>query len=396
MGKNNYNYRNYYNKKKLIEPEEFENLSKLNIALFDNETINAMVEECQPHAGASEFQIHYHSLQVHIDNKGYEFIITIPVAYYNFNQEVSSGSVSYEMKEVNEVSSEAKLLVDEKVKELFDKLPILKIIGNMGFKTSYRVSDNGSIHRHPGDFSFSSVDYDKDPEEPGVIFRQMKAKDLYQTDSVIYLGGKTPKFNCTETRIVNVEPVKDNDGIKGKYTEIPTYSFISKEKEEKSKLYEIIGELKEHTNILSNFKTTNSMNVTLKPYPLIEEILKAFIVCEFKPDIVNVVGERIKGRIYGNRYTATMVKTKDKGKNKAVIGNKNSYLSDSDYWDEYDECYAAQYGISVKEEKEEVQKTMIHGLPHFFHEEIEAWLPIKCEDMSEAEIINYAVKHNLM
>ena len=347
MSKNNYTpgkgYTLYSSKE---EPKDFETESKLNIVLFDHSTIQLLVEECKPFARESEFQIHYHSLQTHITKNEFEVVVTVPLAFYNFDQEVTSGSVSMEMKDVNEISTDAQKLVEKQTKELFTSLPILKQLSALGFDINFTTSDNGSIHRHPGDFSFSSVDYDKDPNEPGVIYRQAKAKDLYQTDSVIYLPFTgTPKLVCTETRIVNVKPVEDDGGIEGRYTECPTYSFITKPEKPENLLFDILGseEPVKSDSIFENFKTTSSMKFKLHEYPLLVEILKAFKSCDYLPDISNVVGKRISQEItrtttYGGYYNNNTPNKNDK-KEPKESHTKTSSQEQSEYYEEYMAAY---------------------------------------------------------
>ena len=390
---------NHYKKKAYTykskeEPEDFEAKFKCNIALFDHETIKTLVEECQPHAKASEFQIHYHSLQAHITKGSYEVCVTVPLAFYNFDQEVTSGSVSMEMKDVNEIAVIAEELLDDKVAEVFKLYPIFDHIQHLGFDVNYTVSNNGSIHRHPGDFSFSSVDYDKDPDEPGVIYRQMKAKDLYQTDSVIYLGEEEPKFVCTETRIVNVKPVENDGGIEGKYTEIPTYSFITKPDGVKNLMYEILGGV-EDKDIFDSFKCTSSMSSKLVEYPLLVELLKAFKETEYKPDTTNVIGNRITQEYgVGKRgtigYQATQKKSGTTTYSAPNYCGQDMYGDlDEDDWDYYYPGVVSSQAQEFEDSVDELNTCIIQGKEMVYNEEWASWLPIDTLKMNEAELIQY-------
>jgi len=369
----------YSSKEKLTKPQDFIRRDKLNIVLFDYETIDNIVSECLPNADRSEFQVHYHSLQVHIEKNGSEVIITIPLAFYNFDQEVGYSSVEMEMKDVKREADKASLLIDDKYRELFSKFPIIQHLQHMGFDCSYKVSNNGSIHRHPGDFSFSSIDYDKDPKEPGVVYRQLKAEDLYQVDSVLYLGEDTPKLVCTETRIVNVQPAKDG-GIEGEYVEIPTYSFITKDNIE-SRVESILGAL-EDTNIFDKYKTTKSMQRKVEQYPLLVEILKAFMISDYRPDISNVDGKRIKQE---RTYSYTQKKTKKKDPLKTQWGYAQGYGNES--WDDYvDSCHDF---LIDDEDEEEVETTTIYDNEYYYDTQWEAWLPMKCREMDDNELTIY-------
>lgn len=423
------------------EPKDFETDAKLNIALFDHETIKDLVDECKPFAKESEFQIHYHSLQTHIKNDNFEVCITVPLAFYNFDQEVTSGSVSMEMKDVNKISTIAAKLLEKKTAELFKEIPILSQLHALGFDVSYTTSDNGSIHRHPGDFSFSSIDYDKDPDEPGVIYRQSEAKDLYQTDSVIYLPrNDSPKFVCTETRIVNVKPVENDGGIKGKYTEIPTYSFITKEPEVMAtKLIDILGKTEEDS-LLKKFKTTNSMDFKLKEYPLLMEILKAFVNTKYRPNIDNVIGKRIEqerrvhygtglnqakkvGNTNANHPSNNHPTNKDSKEIDSIFSKLDSTSSRNymdEAWEEFGdeewaEYYEAYYGqmdgpsyyaplddkpstndtTIIVDNDEDIHICIIDGKKMIYNESWASWLPIKTKDMTEEELDQFIAANDV-
>ncbi len=417
MSKNikNYNKQNWSNKHgrwennvwirhpKKEEPEDKQSLEEINISLYDGVTIQEMVDKCLPHADDCEFQIHYHSLQVHLTKDDSKIILTIPLAYYNFDQSVSAGSVEMEMKDVNEISDKAKELTNDKMTELFEAMPVLQHFGALGFEAAYTMSDNGSIHRHPGDFSFSSIDYDKAPEEPGVIYRQANAKDLYQTDSVLYLGhtGKAiPKFVCTETRIVNVELVEENGGIKGTYTEIPTMSFILQPKVKFPNVLKILGEEEQEVAILKRFKTTSRL-IALKEYPLLVEVLKAFEESNFKPDHENVDGDRID---QGFVYISKTVTTSDKKKEGTTTTAKVTefYTGDDEYYNQWAEDWENEYykvyqtpseinssKIEKTVEEEDLFIVSINGEAHYFDDLAYMYLPIKCNNMSREEIASY-------
>lgn len=380
---------------KMEEPEDYEAQHKMNIVLFDYETIDKIVNECEPHAKASEFQVHYNSLQAHITKGDYEVCITVPLSFYNFEQEVTSGSVSMEMKDVNKYAELASKLNQDKMQEVFKELPIMEHIQALGFDVEYTVSNNGSIHRHPGDFSFSSIDYDKDPEEPGVIYRQMRATDLYQTDSVIYLGEDEPKFVCTETRIVNVEPVPNNGGIKGTYTEIPTLSFITKKPVLRNRMYDILGEefKEESISLLEQFKTTKSMKMSLKEYPLLVEVLKAFLETLYRPDVTFVDGKHITQEkrtykpvnYYGKKKLGTSTTTETQSTSKSMDVHKKNSTNTTDKDDYIDNGWEQL----VDEYEDEPETMFIAGKMMVWNEEYASWLPEKTAKMNEVELINY-------
>ena len=226
-----YQYGGYYNKKRLPEPEDGKDENTLNLVLFSQKFLNNIAAQCVPVAGGSEFQTHYRSLQVIVSKTGEEpgrIVFTIPTVFFNFPQKVSTGSVDYDLREVDKISSELKPKSDALAAQIAQVFPVA-FFQEMGFEVKMREGEVGSIHRHPGDFSFSSIDLDKDPEKPGVIYRQGHATDLIQTDSVLYIQAQNHvKLVTTQTRVVDVRLV-EGGGIDGEYKRAKTIAMIHKD-----------------------------------------------------------------------------------------------------------------------------------------------------------------------
>ncbi len=223
-----YAYGGYYNKKRLPEPDDGKDETTLNLVLFSQKFLNGIAAQCVPVAGGSEFQTHYRSLQVIVSNTKGRIVFTIPTVFFNFPQKVSTGSVDYDLREVDKISSELKPKSDALAAQIAQVFPVA-FFQEMGFDVKMREGEVGSIHRHPGDFSFSSIDLDKDPEKPGVIYRQGHATDLIQTDSVLYIQAQNHvKLVTTQTRVVDVRLV-EGGGIDGDYKRAKTIAMIHKD-----------------------------------------------------------------------------------------------------------------------------------------------------------------------
>ncbi len=222
-------YSTSYNVKKLTEPKDTKRFDKMSIVFFDNKVLNDFTKLCLPKAGGSEFQVHYRALTIHIQKDEFEVIVTIPTAYYNFKQEVSSGAVDWELDDRDKEAEKVKEVSDINAAALIQKMPFFHALDSAGYDVSFREGDFGSIHRHPGRFGFSSIDLMKDSEDPGIIYRNRVAVDVVQTDSVMYIGNdKDCEIYTTEARIVNVKKAKDG-GVEGDYCQIPTISIIRPE-----------------------------------------------------------------------------------------------------------------------------------------------------------------------
>lgn len=219
-------------------PEDSKDPNTLNLVLFKQQFLNNLAARCLPNAGSSEFQTHYRAVQVIVQDKEqpmHRLVFTIPTIFFNFSQTVTSGSVDFDLREVAQISASKKnesLQMAQKIASVFPST----FFEGLGFEVSVREAEIGSIHRHPGDFSFSSIDLDKNPDNPGVIYRQAEAKDHIQTDSVMYITGQGEsthvKLVTTQTRIVNVQQVPNNGGIEGTYARAKTIALILKDENE--------------------------------------------------------------------------------------------------------------------------------------------------------------------
>ncbi len=301
-----------YNYKKVSQPDDTKRFDKMSIVFFDTKILNEVTKMCLPKAGHSEFQVHYRALNVHISKGKFEVAVAIPTAYYNFKQEVTSGSVDYELDDIDNEADKVKEASDKNVAALIQKLPLFKALGQAGYEVSFKEGNFGSIHRHPGRFGFSSIDLGKDPEDPGVIYRQRVAKDFYQTDSVMYISGNECEIYTTEARIVNLEKA-DDGGVNGDYCQIPTISVIRPENtdvEISDPACEVLGHVDQ--DIFSKFHFVGAFGAEIKKYPVLEVMLEALYELDYEVDISNVVPDRITqkysyvkggaGKKYGNGY----------------------------------------------------------------------------------------------
>lgn len=233
----------FYNTK-LNVPETGTSNGTFNIACFKQSDLNKIANVCTPAAGGSEFQIHYRALQICLTKGIKRVVITLPTTYFNFPQDVTVGSVDYLLDDIKSIAD------NEEVKKL--DMNIIKKIANdfnniikesdfQNLEVTFITGEMGSIHRHPGEFGFSSIDLDNSTTNPGIIFRNKKCEDRIQTDSIIYIGsGQKIKIVTTETRLVTVEPEDKlrNGGLTGYYLKSPTATYILNDEESSSISYE--------------------------------------------------------------------------------------------------------------------------------------------------------------
>jgi hypothetical protein len=139
-----------------------------------------------------------------------------------------------------------------------------------GFKITFEEYEMGSLHRHPGDFGFSTTDLDNQTENPGIIFRNADVQDKVQVDSVMYIPSGYVKLNTTETRVVNVQP--DEKGIRGSYLRAPTITYIIQEEVDFSSFKNFFGAVSEDK---INFVVQTDR--VQEDYPEIEALFEEFL-----------------------------------------------------------------------------------------------------------------------
>jgi hypothetical protein len=298
----------------------------LNVVLFKQSTLDEIARICLPEANGSEFQVHYRCLQLIFSSPttGNRLSVTIPTVFFNMPQKVSTASVDFNLNEVSEISKMVAPISEELANEFAGAFPTQFFIDG-GFEVEARESESGSIHRHPGNFGFSSTDLDNKVSEPGVIFRNLKATDRIQIDSVMYIPNQTVQLVTTETRMVNIEPVED--GIEGSYKTAPTISFIWKDKVAKVIDFgEFFRQEKEEEEIERKFATDHfQIN---KEYPEMKDIFNYFLDNlpeEYEPELV--IDPKLITSVYGGYY---------RGKTYTTVTNKKSY-------NYYDEAYLDEY-----------------------------------------------------
>lgn len=278
-------------------PTDTTDLKQLSIVIMRQDILNAMADHCKISANQSEFQIHYRSLIMTLKQGEATVHISIPTAYYTFKQDVSGASVDYELTDVDAKALLAQPSSANIAREFLEKMPILSALQDAGFeKVDIYESNSGSMHRHPGRFGFSHVDYRKDPKNPGVVYRQANCDNFLQTDSVLYLATKRTEIYTTETRIISVK--RDGTGVSGTYCRIPTVTYLyDAGKEDTDAFSGILGNSLAKTD---GFEIIGcSLLGSKKPqYELVSHILSAFAESDVIPNVDHVDNTEIKSRVY--------------------------------------------------------------------------------------------------
>ena len=305
------------------KPTEGKDPNTLSIILYKQSVLDEIAAMCKPKAGRAEFQVHHRGAQFIIEKPGEDkrIVFTIPTYFFNMPQKVTSGSVDFNLDEVKEISDQIADLSVDMVNKLAGAFPIAFFEG-LGYTVKIRELEMGSLHRHPGNFGFSTIDMDNQVEKPGVIFRNLGCDDKIQVDSVMYIPGDTNQIVVTETRVVDVHAVED--GIEGTYKETPTICCILKDVAKTTGFGEFFG--RESSDDQTEYKFKVQKDGVTEEYPEIEDVLSVFLESsDYEPGLI-IDPELIVQQTYTYSYNRSGTTY---GKGKTYNRSKGSY------WDDY-------------------------------------------------------------
>lgn len=165
----------------------FDKKDKRNIGIlyWKQETLEKLTELSGPLAASNEYQIHYWALVARQKfEDGSILDIAFPTAIFNYEQEVSSAHIDFELRDVKEVSDAIQPIHNVVTNQL---LPQLQIIFK-DMNVEYLSVPMNTMHRHPtGVSSFSGTDLKKDHEkDTGIVFPLQSANETPSFSSIIY------------------------------------------------------------------------------------------------------------------------------------------------------------------------------------------------------------------
>jgi len=313
-------------KRKEQNIEDKTNLNKLCICFYKQKTLNTIYEQIKDIVNSNEFQIMYSSLNININDIVY---IHYPLVYYSFKQTISFSHIEYNLEDIfnHKEKEKIKEASIEMASQYNNLIKILKTLYQNKISTSIFLTN--SIHRHPSNSGFSYIDKNKSLDNPGVIYRNKKANNALQVDSVIYVKEtienkykyypywtwtwtiyheKENKDNKENKEIllsdnlvnivnVNIEKINEEENIKGIYENIRSIALLLKDKEEEIKKEELPEDLHNTLGLIidTNFKFTNTselfeyaINTQIKNQGLsIEDLINKYHILtkhiKFKP-----------------------------------------------------------------------------------------------------------------
>ena len=149
-----------------------------------------------------EYQHHYINLVGRIDADGQRLDFAIPMAMYNYHQEVSGAAVEFSLAEVSTANDAAMVRAIEKFSE-FESTEMYKQLCGYGV-TDWQLVGLNSIHAHPSGVNrFSGTDLRADINHPGVNFPLSIGENIPNFASIIQHRALYAEIIHTEYRIFN-------------------------------------------------------------------------------------------------------------------------------------------------------------------------------------------------
>ena len=138
---------------------DFKVLESLGIVLFQASDIRAITANSGPLAKANEYQVHYWFLNGRFTFENNVYVdIAIPTVYFNYEQQVASAAVDFELQAVDDMSEALRPVHNTKVNEIMENKPITDAIKDLTFILIQKMGqcsfewigvNLGTIHRHP-------------------------------------------------------------------------------------------------------------------------------------------------------------------------------------------------------------------------------------------------------
>ncbi len=229
------------------------------VLITNEKTLQELYKNSGKHAIDNEFQAHYWALLLrHTGADGTFLDIAFPTVYFNYPQEVSYASISFDMKDVQSVSEKLEKVHNVQVTKLLKDKKLIKAVETI-FNCEFEpLSVNlGTVHRHPGrgnNESFSGTDLDTNPESHGIVFPFKQANNTPSFSSIVTINKKVCKQSHSEYRVVNGKLNKDIT-----YEEGRSCSIVVKDKENKMSEVEKVLTMGKERNTVVYTKDKNSL-----------------------------------------------------------------------------------------------------------------------------------------
>lgn len=159
------------------------------IILYRQADFNSIYSKSGPNAVGNEFQVHYWFINYRFTATDGSIIdIAVPTTYFNYPQQVNAAHIDFEMLDVGTISEKAEALHNFIYQPLIASHFQAAIESLLGVKFEVMSVALGTLHRHPGSSThqgFSGTDYQKNPDNHGIVFPFETANDVLPSFSGI-------------------------------------------------------------------------------------------------------------------------------------------------------------------------------------------------------------------
>ena len=173
---------------------------------------------------ANEYQVHWWAAVARIQLDGEQLDIGIPLVAYNYPQQVSPGSIDFNLKDVEKMSEATQELAQVKMQELQNQ-PIYERINELFPNAEWILAPMQQTHRHPGRMDcFSGTDLCTDETDPGICYPFSTGEGVPSFGGIICHTGEEG------IELVHMEyRVFDGDGESLKYYKGACYTYVKPE-----------------------------------------------------------------------------------------------------------------------------------------------------------------------
>ncbi len=149
----------------------------------------------------TEYQHHYWSAVGRMQLGEQLLDICVPIVLFNYPQRTTSGSVSFNLADVQDTSAKLVEVAAAKFKEFMEKCGN-ELTEKFGGHLKWFPQDSMTLHVHPGSLSsFSGTDYCKTITDPGIVYPLSVGDKLPSFSSIMVHSGSKAKLVRTEYRL---------------------------------------------------------------------------------------------------------------------------------------------------------------------------------------------------
>lgn len=272
--------------------------SNQGIILINDKTMQGIFEKSGPDAKGNEFQTHYWSINYrHKAEDGSILDINIPTVYFNYEQEVSSAAIDFDLKDVKEISEKLEPIHNMKANQLIELGIKEQLEEVLGVRLESSPSNFNSIHRHPGSSrsqSFSGTDLTKNASEPGVVYPLASANETPNFAGIMAIDSGINNVAHYEYRVASGTLGTDIEYIKGRCAAIT----VKPERSNISAVEKIMGISSEQS-----YAKYNDCEKSAIIHKVFHVAKKLYLEHGFEAFIDAVVAENITERAYTSTYT---------------------------------------------------------------------------------------------